>query len=249
MLGAAILISSLLLVSSQKFNNTSLATISDTLIASGNHSILVSLLNATGVLETLNTTGVNGTGYEVYAPIDSAFLSLPSWIRKRAQHVGRNESINLLRAALIYHASLPANVDLTNFTTNATMVPTLASGIPMQLESNSTSGNSYVNDAKVLNATNTTNGGLLAIDRVLSPLYFFNTSLYDIPNPPPNTLPYGVPTPNLMLKSDYSDNMDVTSWYYTNVLGTFKVHSPEAVFQQEQSSDGYLNDLVKSLGL
>ncbi|TPX38398.1 hypothetical protein SeMB42_g04130 [Synchytrium endobioticum] len=241
-------------ISGQDFNNTSAMTNMDTLIASGNHTIFVSLLNSTGVLQTLNTTGVNGTGYDVWAPTDTAFTSLPPWIQRQASYAGKNQSINLLRALLNYHACLPAQVNLSSFNTTTSQIPTLAAGIPVQLNYNSTINERYVNDATVLNATNTTNGGVFSIDRVLSPLYFFNTSLYNISAPPEYALPKSVPPPNMTIISSYDpSSVGVEYWHYTNALGTFQVYSPAAAFREQgghvDKSRGILNDFVKSLGL
>ncbi|KAI8810442.1 hypothetical protein BJ742DRAFT_737327 [Cladochytrium replicatum] len=68
---------------------------------------------------------------------------------------------------------------------NYTSVSSLLSWANLTYYVNSTTGQPFVNDAAITSQANATNGRIYGINRVISPLWYFNTSLYSITNPPP----------------------------------------------------------------
>ncbi|KAJ3279205.1 hypothetical protein HK104_001658 [Borealophlyctis nickersoniae] len=147
------------------------------------------VLNETGFAAPLNATGIR---YTLFAPVDSAFASLPSWVVTVL-----NSSMNATGALLAYHIHpggditnstfIPANATATAPLNTTTALPGLNVSLTMDSR-----GDLFVNDAMVVGYENATNGQVYAINRVITPLYYLNLSIYSLPAPPPFPIP-GIP--------------------------------------------------------
>ncbi|KAJ3083060.1 hypothetical protein HK102_001278 [Quaeritorhiza haematococci] len=160
-------------------------TIGEYLLNSSDHTVLRSLLNATNIL---NATFANNTNITLFAPTDTAFFTLPGWIQQRFRSP---LALPVVVSTLYYHIHPGADVCTSNFTTqgaaNASVPPTsLGTWNPffnLTLYRNA-SGAYFANDAEVTSVVNATNGIIYYIDRVVTPLYYLNTSIYNLTQEP-----------------------------------------------------------------
>ncbi|KAJ3086516.1 hypothetical protein HK102_012995 [Quaeritorhiza haematococci] len=173
------------------------ATIGEYLLNASDHSILRSLLNATN---TLNATFAHDANITVFAPTDTAFSTLPGWVQQRFRSP---LALPVVVSDLYYHIHPGADVCTSNFTMqggapNTTIPPTslgtLNPFFNLTLYRNA-SGTYFANDAAVIHVVNATNGLIYGVNRVLTPLYYLNTTIYNLvqePAPLPSnyTLPF-----------------------------------------------------------
>jgi uncharacterized surface protein with fasciclin (FAS1) repeats len=132
------------------------ANLPEALVAAGNFKTLVSLLEATGLDETLATKGP----FTVFAPTDEAFAKVPA---ATLEALAANP--DALTSVLLYHVvsgRVPSSVATT--LTSATTVSGAMIGLSVVGES------LYVNNAKVVTADVVADNGVShAIDTVLIP--------------------------------------------------------------------------------
>lgn len=194
-------------------NSTFNGTMSDALKSNGNFTTLSSLLQQfpqfSSLLSGSSSSSQNGGGGQqqnvtLFAPVDSAFTSLPQWLQSALQS---NSSSNLVAGLLAYHVH---NATEDQQSSNGVLTSDLVSTLPpnqnvtistfldrvnltlFRSSKASTNGGGnetfFVNEATIQSSINTTNGVIYAVNLVLSPLFYFNTSLYNLTSPP-STLP------------------------------------------------------------
>ncbi|KAJ3217994.1 hypothetical protein HDU67_006894 [Dinochytrium kinnereticum] len=171
-------------------------TVSEALQSNQSFSILTQALQMTNSTQLLNTT----ENYTIFAPINSAFETLPNAVKRLFQS-SSNKTNEVVRALLLYHI-VPQNLTLqsfggggggnqtsslqqTNETAggNMTRVPTLLGNLTVSL-SKDQNQTLMVNDARVVAEGNASNGNIFAIDRIITPLYFLNLSIYQMGREP-----------------------------------------------------------------
>jgi transforming growth factor-beta-induced protein len=130
-------------------------TVVENMQENGNFTTLTESMNSTGLTEALNATGP----FTVFAPTDDAFGEMNSM----AEHRLMDDRENLTKV-LQYHV-VPG--DLTNESlTNGMTLITLA-GVNLTVIVNETG--TYINDAKLGQEIDSTNGVVHAVDKVLVP--------------------------------------------------------------------------------
>jgi hypothetical protein len=115
---------------------------------------LTTALQAAGLTETLQGTGP----YTVFAPTDEAFAALPQETLQRLLEPRNRET---LRRILTYHV-------VNGQVTTAGQATTLANQ-PVNVQLDSTSNQITVNNARVIQPVQTSNGVIYAINEVLIP--------------------------------------------------------------------------------
>jgi uncharacterized surface protein with fasciclin (FAS1) repeats len=186
-------------------NTTFDGSISDALSSNSNFSTLNSLVKQFPALENLfsGSSGSQQNGQQqqqqnltVFAPVDSAFTSLPQWLQNALQS---NFSSNFVAGLLAYHvhnatqdetsgdgvmtndlvATLPPNqnVTISTFLDNVNLTLFRSSQASANGGGNETF---FVNDATIQSSINTTNGVIYAVNLVLSPLYYLNRTIYNL---------------------------------------------------------------------
>ena len=140
-------------------NTTSTATTTSSNIvafagSNTSFSTLTTALQAAGLTETLQGTGP----YTVFAPTDEAFAALPQETLQRLLEPRNRET---LRRILTYHV-------VNGQVTTAGQATTLANQ-PVNVQLDSTSNQITVNNARVIQPVQTSNGVIYAINEVLIP--------------------------------------------------------------------------------
>ncbi len=136
-------------------NDTNDQTIAEIAAANEDFSILVSLLDAAGLVDVLNSEGE----FTVFAPTNDAFEAVPA---ETLNALGENP--DLLRTVLLYHV-VPAKV-MSADVVNLTEAPTAAE-IPLTIN---TEDGVMVNNANVIAVDiEASNGVIHVIDAVLVP--------------------------------------------------------------------------------
>jgi len=140
-------------------NTTSTATTTSSNIvafagSNTSFSTLTTALQAAGLTETLQGTGP----YTVFAPTDEAFAALPQETLQRLLEPRNKET---LRRILTYHV-------VNGQVTTAGQATTLANQ-PVNVQLDSTSNQITVNNARVIQPVQTSNGVIYAINEVLIP--------------------------------------------------------------------------------
>ena len=130
-------------------------TVVESLQEDGNFTDLTEAMNSTGLTDVLNGTGP----YTVFAPTDDAFGKLPAMERDRL--MGDQEN---LTKVLQYHVVAG---DVTNDSLANGMTLTALDGENLTVVMNATG--TYVNDAKVTDNIDSTNGMVYSIDSVMTP--------------------------------------------------------------------------------
>ncbi|MFO7571829.1 MAG: fasciclin domain-containing protein [Gaiellaceae bacterium] len=139
--------------------STATADIVDTAVAAGNFTTLASLLEATGLVDTLKGDGP----FTVFAPTDDAFAALPEGT---LDELGQPENADQLEAILLYHVA-----------EGETFSGDLSDGQEVETVQGATltvsiddSGAVQINDANVTQADiGASNGVIHVIDAVLLP--------------------------------------------------------------------------------
>jgi uncharacterized surface protein with fasciclin (FAS1) repeats len=132
--------------------------IAETLKASGQFTILVKALDATGLTPVLKSAGP----LTVLAPTDAAFQALPAG---ELDDLMKPDNAAKLQGMLVYHV-INAAVPPAKITGSKGPIPTVA-GATVQIDG--TSAPIKVNDATVLAQASVSNGQIYAVDKVLTP--------------------------------------------------------------------------------
>jgi len=130
--------------------------IDDTLKASGQFTILVKALDATGLTPVLKSAGP----LTVLAPTDAAFQALPAG---ELDELMKPDNAAKLQGILTYHV-INASVPPTKITGSKGPIPTVA-GAPVQIDGSATP--IKINDATVVAQAGVSNGQIYAVDKVL----------------------------------------------------------------------------------
>jgi transforming growth factor-beta-induced protein len=130
-------------------------TVVENMQENGNFTTLTESMNSTGLTEALNATGP----FTVFAPTDDAFGEMNSM----AEHRLMDDRENLTKV-LQYHV-VPG--DLTNESLTNGMTLTTLAGVNLTVIVNETG--TYINDAKLGQEIDSTNGVVHAVDKVLVP--------------------------------------------------------------------------------
>jgi uncharacterized surface protein with fasciclin (FAS1) repeats len=130
--------------------------IADTLKASGQFTILVKALDATGLTPVLKSAGP----LTILAPTDEAFKALPP---AELDDLMKPDNAAKLQGILTYHV-INASVPPAKITGSKGPIPTVA-GPSVQIDG--TSAPIKVNDATVLAQASVSNGQIYAVDKVL----------------------------------------------------------------------------------
>ncbi|MGK7891418.1 MAG: fasciclin domain-containing protein [Leptolyngbyaceae cyanobacterium] len=134
-----------------------LGTIVDVAVGAGSFTTLAELLQAAGLVETLQGEGP----FTVFAPTDEAFAALPEGT---VEALKQPENADVLTQILTYHV-VPGEVMSGNITSGA--VATIAA-IPIQIDV--VDGTVMINDATVTTAdVDASNGVIHIVDSVLLP--------------------------------------------------------------------------------
>ncbi len=131
--------------------------IADTLKASGQFTILVKALDATGLTPVLKSAGP----LTVMAPTDAAFQALPP---DQLAGLMKPENAAQLQGLLTYHV-INAAVPPTKITGSKGPIPTVA-GATVQVDGTGTP--IKVNDAEVVGQAAVSNGQIYAVNKVLT---------------------------------------------------------------------------------
>jgi len=131
--------------------------IAETLKASGQFTILVKALDATGLTPVLKSAGP----LTVLAPTDAAFQALPAG---ELDDLMKPDNAAKLQGVLTYHV-INAAVPPTKISGSKGPIPTVA-GTVVQIDG--TGAPIKVNDATVVAQATVSNGQIYAVDKVLS---------------------------------------------------------------------------------
>ena len=131
--------------------------IADTLKASGQFTILVKALDATGLTPVLK----RATPMTLMAPTDAAFQALPP---SELENLMKPDNAAQLQAMLVYHV-INAAVPPAKIAGSKGPVRTV-SGAEVQIDG--TSAPIRINDASVLGHVTVSNGTIYAVDKVLT---------------------------------------------------------------------------------
>ena len=131
--------------------------IADTLKASGQFTILVKALDATGLTPVLKSAGP----LTIMAPTDTAFQALPP---EQLANLMKPDNAAQLQGLLTYHV-INAAVPPTKITGSKGPIRTVA-GSEVQIDG--TGAAIKVNDATVLGEVGVSNGTIYAVDKVLT---------------------------------------------------------------------------------
>jgi uncharacterized surface protein with fasciclin (FAS1) repeats len=132
--------------------------IAETLKASGQFTILVKALDATGLTPVLKSAGP----LTVLAPTDAAFQALPAG---ELDDLMKPDNAAKLQGMLTYHV-INAAVPPAKITGSKGPIPTVA-GPTVQIDG--TAAPIKVNDATVVAEAKVSNGQIYAVDKVLTP--------------------------------------------------------------------------------
>ena len=131
--------------------------IAETLKASGQFTILVKALDATGLTPVLKSAGP----LTILAPTDAAFQALPAG---QLDNLMKPDNAAQLQGLLTYHV-INASVPPAKITGSKGPIPTVA-GATVQIDG--TAAPIKVNDATVLAQAAVSNGQIYAVDKVLT---------------------------------------------------------------------------------
>ncbi|KAJ3115190.1 hypothetical protein HDU96_001036 [Phlyctochytrium bullatum] len=178
-------------------------SITSALQSNSSFSYLTRIIQTANASSVLNAT----TNHTVFAPINSAFDQLPTPVKSFFER-SSNRSNELLRALIQYHI-VPGQLTLQSFQSSSSgdggasnktgeaegqggasnntsgggggvMVPTQLGNLSVIL-SQGPNQTLLVNDATVVAYGNASDGVVFAIDKILTPLYFLNMSIYNLP--------------------------------------------------------------------
>ena len=170
-------------------------TVVENMQENGNFTTLTESLNSTGLTEALNATGP----FTVFAPTDDAFGEMNSMAERRLMDDREN-----LTKVLQYHV-VPG--DLTNESLTNGMTLTTLAGVNLTVIVNETG--TYINDAKLGQEIDSTNGVVHAVDKVLVPRNIVQTVDNDT---------------NLTMLAEALDRTNLTE--ALNATGPFTVFAP-----------------------
>ena len=131
--------------------------IADTLKASGQFTILVKALDATGLTPVLKRPGP----MTIMAPTDAAFQAMPA---SELENLMKPDNAAQLQGMLVYHV-INAAVPPAKITGSKGPVRTV-SGAEVQIDG--TGAPIKINDASVLGQVTVSNGTIYAVDKVLT---------------------------------------------------------------------------------
>jgi uncharacterized surface protein with fasciclin (FAS1) repeats len=139
--------------------STATTDIVDTAVAAGNFTTLASLLESTGLVDTLKGEGP----YTVFAPTDDAFAALPEGT---LEELGKPENADQLEAILLYHVA-EGDVMSSDLFDGQEIETVQGAPITVTIDDD---GTVKVNDATVTQAdVEASNGVIHVIDSVLLP--------------------------------------------------------------------------------